>query len=296
MAGKTKTVILILVGLFILSWLLVSLFSESKFGNVAHIEVNGIILSEDTGGLFGDAIASSTDIAGFIEDANEDINIRAILLEINSPGGAPVASAEIADAVKKSNKTVVAWIRDTGTSGAYWAASPAYKIVAHPLSITGSIGVLGSYLQYSGLLERFNITYERLVAGEYKDMGSPFKKLEPDEKRSLQHTLDLMHEYFIQSVAENRGMRLEEMREIADGKFFLGMEAKETGLVDFLGGQEIAEEIIKKRENLAAVHLVKYEQKRTLLDMLASVVGNMGFSFGKGFSHGLLEQRAPAWT
>lgn len=296
MAGKTKTVILIIVGLFILSWLLASLFSDSGFGNVAHIKVNGVIMSENTGGLLGGGIASSTSIVGFIEEANKDSNIRAILLEINSPGGSPVASSEIAEAVRKSNKTVVAWVRETGASGAYWVASPSYKIVAHPLSITGSIGVLGSYLQYSGLLERFNITYERLVAGDYKDMGSPMKELEADERKSLQHTLDLMHEYFIQSVADNRNMSYENVRNVSDGSFFLGMEAEKRGLVDFLGGKDVAEEIIKRRENLTDVYLVEYKQKITFFDMLASAMNNAGFSFGRGFSRGLMEGNAFART
>ena len=289
MESKIKITIAIILALFVLSWIVASFFDSSAFGNVAHIRINGIIMPE-AGGIFDSGTVSSSEIVGFINQANSDNSVKAILLEIDSPGGAPVASAEIAEAVKKSNKTVVAWIRESGTSGAYWAASSSYKIVAHPLSVTGSIGVYGSYLDYSGLLERFNITYERLVSGQYKDIGSPLKPLTAEERTSLQNTLNLMHEYFIQSVAENRNMSISEARKLANGNFYLGMEAKKLGLVDFLGGQEVAEEVIKTRENLPEVKLVEYKTKKSWFDSLAGMSSGIGFYFGKGFANGVLAQ------
>ena len=289
MENKVKITILILVILFALSWIAASLFNTGSFGNVARIQVNGVIMPESAG-IFGAETASSSEIVGLIEQANKDSGIKAILLEINSPGGAPVASAEIADAVKKSNKTVVALIRDSGTSGAYWVASAAYKIVANPLSIVGSIGVTGSYLEYSGLLERFNITYERLVSGEYKDIGTPYKEMTDNERQSLQNTLDLMHEYFIQSVAENRNMSIESVRKLANGNIYLGMEASKNGLVDFLGGKEVAEEVVKERENITEIDYVNYESKKSIFDIFSQMMDSVGFYFGKGFSNGLVQQ------
>ncbi len=291
MEGKIKITIAIIISLFILSWLVASLFSQGDFGNVAHIKISGAIMSE-SGGFLNSGVVSSSDIVDSIKKANADSSIKAILLEIDSPGGTPVASAEIADAVKNSNKTVVAWIRESGTSGAYWVASSAYKIVAHPLSITGSIGVYGSYLDFSGLLGRFNITYERMIAGDYKDIGSPYKPLTDSERKSLQNTLDLMHEYFIQSVAENRNMSVDSVRKLANGKFYLGMEAKNLGLVDFLGGKEVAEEIIKKRENLKEINYVEYEKKSSIFDIFAGMMNGFGFSFGKGFANGIVQNQA----
>jgi protease-4 len=295
MEGKIKITILIIISLFVLSWLVASLFDGSSFGNVAHIKINGAIMAEK-GGFFDSGVASSSEIVSFIEKADTDSSIKAILLEINSPGGAPVASAEIAEAVKKSSKPVVALIRDSGTSGAYWVASSAYKIVAHPLSVTGSIGVYGSYLQYSGLLDRFNITYERMVGGKYKDIGSQFKPLTDDERESLQNTIDLMHEYFIQSVAENRNMSLEDMRKLADGNFYLGIEAKKLGLIDFLGGKEVAEEVIKQRLNTTEISYVEYKTKTSIFDVFGGMMSNAGFSFGKGFANGVMEKELPIKT
>jgi len=288
MENKIKVTIAIILGLFVLSWIVSSFFGESAFGNVAHIKINGLIVPDAE--RFLESGTVSSDIVGLIKSAEKEPSIKAILLEINSPGGSPVASAEIAEAVKKSNKTVVAWIREQGTSGAYWAASSAYKIVAHPLSITGSIGVYGSYLQFSGLLERFNVTYERLVSGEYKDIGSPYKPLTGEERASMQTTLDLMHEYLIQSIAENRNMSVSEVRKLANGNFYIGIEAKKLGLVDFLGGRDVAEEILKKRENLTEVRLVEYKTKKSLVDFLAAITNNFGFYFGEGFANRFLEQ------
>ena len=129
-----------------------------------------------------------------------------------------------------------------------------------------------------------------MVAGKYKDTGNPFRELKPNERTSLQNTLDLMHEYFIQSVAENRNMSIEDVRKIANGKFYLGLEAKELGLVDFIGGKEVAEEIIKKRKGLDEVKLVEYKTKTTLFNSLTGVFNSAGFSFGQGFAKGLVKQ------
>jgi protease-4 len=139
---------------------------DEQSGNVAVIPVKGTIMTEGSNDLFSSAsIASSTQIVADIEDASNDPEIKAIIFEIDSPGGAPVASDEIVQAIKNSNKTTVAWIRETGASGAYWIASATDYIVANKLSITGSIGVLESYLEFSGLMDHYNVTYERMNGG-----------------------------------------------------------------------------------------------------------------------------------
>src|SRR3989338_9125423 len=177
----------IILGLMVLSFILaifLSLFIEEDFenidGNVAVIEIKGIILAEDADFLFDDG-ASSTDIAKLIRKANENERIKAIIFEINSPGGSAVASDEIANEIKKVNKTTVAWIREVGASGGYWVASSTGHIIANRMSITGSIGVIGSYLEFAGLLDKYNVTYRRMALGKYKDMGSPFKEQTQEE-------------------------------------------------------------------------------------------------------------------
>ncbi|MEM4336511.1 MAG: signal peptide peptidase SppA [Candidatus Woesearchaeota archaeon] len=291
--NRFNTAILIMLGLFILSYLLVQVFglSEKQFGNVAKIKINGIITSEE-GNFLGETTLSSSDFRKFIEDAETKSSIKAILVEINSPGGSPVASAEIAESIAKAKKPVVALIREQGTSGAYWAASAADKIVAHPLSITGSIGVIGSYLQFSGFLERYNISYERLVAGQYKDIGSPLKELTNEEKKLLQGALDEIYYYFVVSVAHNRNISVEELEKIADGRFYTGMQAKKLGLIDELGGIDEAEELLKQLTNISEIHYVEYEKKRTLLDLFSGVLYYQSFAFGEGITRGILKEEA----
>ena len=163
---------------------------ESLDGNVAIISIDGVILGSDGSDYLFESVASSDDIVELVEEADKNPSIKAIIFEINSPGGSPVASEEIANAILKTNKTTVAWIRDIGTSGAYWAASASEHVVASRASITGSIGVIGSYIEFPGLLERYNVTYRRLVAGKYKDIGSPYREMTSEEQAIFQKMID----------------------------------------------------------------------------------------------------------
>ena len=195
-ASNTKRVLLIILTVFIFIFIfipvVINLFDGSKFGNVALIPIEGVITGSG-GGSFGASTLSSKDIVSFIEAASESNQVQVIVLEINSPGGSAVASDEIASAVKKSEKPVVAYIREVGASGGYWIASASDHIIANKMSITGSIGVISSYLEFSGLMEEYGIGYERLVAGSKKDIGTPFRKLQLDEKDLLQSKLDKIH-------------------------------------------------------------------------------------------------------
>ncbi len=211
---------------------------ENLEGNVAVIEIKGPIMSESSSGFFAEQVASADEITRLIEKANEDARIKAVIFEINSPGGSAVASDEIAAEIKKLNKTSVAWIREIGTSGAYWIASSTDHIVANRMSITGSIGVISSYLGFSGILEDHNVTYNRLVSGKYKDMGSPFKPLTEEERRIFQGSIDQIHGYFVDEVAANRNLDRRDVEKIATGAFYIGVNAKDLGLVDELGSKD----------------------------------------------------------
>ena len=240
-------------------------------GNVARIPIKGLI-SVDTMGSFDDS-TSSTEIVRLIGNAEKDDSIKAIMLDINSGGGTPVASLEIAEAVKKVEKPVVAVVRDIGASGAYWIASAADRIFAMPVSITGSIGVRSGHFDISGLLEDYNVSYTRLVAGKYKDTGSPFRALTPEEKILLQKKLDEIHVYFMEQVAENRGMEMAKVRELATGMFYTGIEAKRNGLIDELGGFEEAEDYLEKELGVD-VDVKIIQPKASLYDLLYGVSAN----------------------
>ncbi len=261
-------------------------------GNIAVIPLNGIISTETVG--FGQMV-NSQDIVKLIEKAEEADDIEAIILEINSPGGTPVATDEIAQAVKKAEKPVVAVIRETGASGAYWIATAADKIYANRMSITGSIGVKASRLEFSGLIADYNITYRQLTAGKYKDSGSPFKKMTAEEQALYQDILDNLHEEFITVVAENRHLPKEKVRTLATGFVFLGSEAKELGLVDELGGKQDALDYLGKELNITA-EPVTYKKQTTFVEALSGMTTSMSTNIGKGIGSTLISDTEVSFT
>ncbi|MEA2036342.1 MAG: signal peptide peptidase SppA [Nanoarchaeota archaeon] len=285
----------VIIMLAIVSFIVASFISyisgtELQEGNVALIPIKGVITSEKVK-AFGQSIASSQTIVEFIEEADKNSKVKAIILEINSPGGSPVATEEIANAIERVNKTTVAWIREVGASGGYWIAASTDTIVASRMSITGSIGVIASYLDFSGFLEDHNVSYERMVAGQYKDIGSPFKPMSMQERKMFQDQLDSLHSYFIKSIAKNRDLPEEEVREIATGMFYLGEEAKNLGLVDILGGKEDAKGVIEEELNIT-VELIEYKEEKTLLDVLSEIFSEQSFYVGRGIGESVFDARA----
>ncbi|MBS3109080.1 signal peptide peptidase SppA [Candidatus Woesearchaeota archaeon] len=292
--GKSKWIFII--GILFILWLIsivaagaISLYFggdysiESKMGqgNVAVISVKGEITGDKTGSLLLDEGTASTTVVKFIKAADKDQGVKAILLEINSPGGAAVASEEIMAAFSKSQKLKVAVIRDVGASGAYWIASPADRIFASRMSLTGSIGVISSYLQFEGTMRKYGITYERLVAGEYKDIGSPFRNITDEEKTMFQEKIDKIHEYFLKSVADNRNMSKENIAIVSHGSFFLGEEALELGLIDEIGNKDDAVKYIEQEIN-ASAKLVQYEERRGLFNSIIDTMSHQSFYVGQG--------------
>lgn len=300
MVKNSTIVIIVLLGFFalvmmsligLLSLVMMGAGEPIQDGNVAIIPIKGVITGESMDGLFVENVASSKAIVNMIEKANEDSEIVAIIFEINSPGGSPVASEEIAAAIKETNKTTVAWIREVGASGAYWIASSCDTIIANRMSITGSIGVISSYLDFSGLINDHNVSYQRLVAGKYKDIGSPFRELSIEEEKILQGQLDKIHEFFIEEVANNRGLSIEETKIVANGLFYIGHDAKENGLVDILGGKREAVKYIEKKHGIVA-DPTSYSRKVGFFDKLAGVFNEYSFNIGRGIGFEIMKPKS----
>lgn len=282
------TVVLGLLLLIVLSFVLVP--DNIYGGNVAYIPVKGVIMVENGGGgLLGGEVASSERIVDYIEEAAEDPYVEAILFDINSPGGSAVASDEIGQAIKRVDKPTIALVREVGASGGYWIASSTDHIVVNRMSIVGSIGVISSYLEFSRLLENYNITYQRMVAGKYKDMGTPFKELEDEEQEILQAKIDKIHDFFIDEISANRGIERSKVVEIATGEFFLGVEALELGLADELGGHEEAEKYLKEKLGLEYVEYVYYRSKPSLLEALSEITSPFFYYVGMGMGDTLFD-------
>lgn len=241
--------------------------SLTKVENVALIRIIGEINSDAS--IFGGV--SSVEIVRQLELAARDPTIKAIVLEINSPGGSVVAIDEVIRKLSEINKPKVAWIREMGTSGAYWIATYCDKIVANEFSLTGSIGVTASYLEFSGFLERYNISYIRIVSGERKDVGSPFRKPTEEEIGIFMEMVKEIHRKFIEDVARNRRLNESYVREIADGSIFLGKKAFDLGLVDKLGGEKEMKEVVKELSQVEEVEFKGFEEKLDLWRLLLSL-------------------------
>lgn len=290
--NKWMIVFKVILGLFLVSlvasFFLSILLGEPRTGNVARIYIRGVITADH---YTGDT--SSEDVIGLIDDARSNPDVEAIIFDINSPGGSPVGSYEIAEAIKacrEDNITTVALIREAGASGAYWIASSTDYIIANPLSMTGSIGVYGSYIEFSGLMQRYNVSYERLVAGKYKDYGSPYRKLTEDERKKLQGEIDEIYDYFIGEVADNRNLSYDYVKSLATGEVFTGMEALRLGLVDETGSFLEAEDFLKWALNTTEIEYVDYETERSFMDVLAQLSGDFAFDIGSGIGSSLKKE------
>ncbi|MBI3603595.1 MAG: signal peptide peptidase SppA [Nitrospirae bacterium] len=198
---------------------------------VALVRVEGVIL---------DAQQTIDDLKKF----GESPTVKAIVLRIDSPGGGVVPSQEIHDAVKRvrntSNKAVVASMGTVAASGGYYIAAATDRIFANPGTLTGSIGVIMELANLEGLLKKIGVENVVVKSGRHKDIGSPFRKMNEDDRRILQSVMDDVHSQFIEAVAEGRSLDVGDVQRLADGRIFTGRQAKEAKLVDELGNLEDA--------------------------------------------------------
>jgi protease-4 len=202
--------------------------STMSFGSnqVAVIEVEGIILD-------------SKEFTEQLKEFGNRAGVRALVLHLNTPGGGVAASQEMYEAVRKfraqSRKKVVVSMSSVAASGGYYLACAADKIYANPGSITGSIGVISEWYNYGDLLRWAKLESVVFKSGPFKDAGSPSRPLTDAEKTYFQHLIDNMYGQFVSAVADGRKMDVRKVRELADGRVYTGLEAKQLALIDELG-------------------------------------------------------------
>ncbi|MBW1998335.1 MAG: signal peptide peptidase SppA [Deltaproteobacteria bacterium] len=193
----------------------------------------------------------------------KDRGIKAIVLRIDSPGGGVGPSQEIFREVLRTRKTkrVIASLGGVAASGGYYVAVAADKIVANPGTITGSIGVIMEFLQVEELMKKIGVDFEVVKSGEFKDIGSPIRKMSEKEKALLEEVISDIKEQFVRAVAEGRGLGLEQVQEIADGRIISGARAKELGLIDSLGNFQDALELAKKMSGIRGEAQIVYPKR-----------------------------------
>ncbi|MGQ9859808.1 MAG: signal peptide peptidase SppA [Thermodesulfobacteriota bacterium] len=202
----------------------------------------------------------------------KDPRVKAMVLRVDTPGGAVAPTQEIFRAVRAWNqrKKVVASLGSMATSGGYYAACGAERIVANPGTITGSIGVVVHLANLEGLLEKLGIKGEVVKSGEHKDMGSMYRPLTDLERGLLQEVVDDVHDQFVQDVARSRSLEVEKVRAVADGRLFSGRQAQKLGLVDELGGLQEAIQLAARLGGVKGEPVVVEEPKErfSLLNLI----------------------------
>ena len=272
---RTCLIISIVLLVLLVVSLTVALFQKNiPLGNrVALVRVEGPIMD-------------STDVVDEIKEHVKDHSIKAIILRIDSPGGAVAPSQEIYEEVKKASeeKHVVVSMGSIAASGGYYIAAPADVIIANPGTLTGSIGVIMEIPNLEGLMSKIGISTEVIKSGKHKDMASAFRKMEKEDRDILQGVMDNVHEQFIRAVAEGRKLKVEEIRPIADGRIFSGEQAKGLRLVDEIGTLESAiskaaelsgisgePEVVSKKEKLSIMDALRSKFPKEIADIFPSV-------------------------
>ena len=216
--------------------------NQDKKGEIAWIKVRGVIAQDNSNSPFSRPSGASA-IAKKIREAGEDKKVKAIVLDINSPGGTVASVQNIYSEIlrAKKNKKVVALFRDVAASGGFYIAMAADKIVAEPGTITGSVGVIMQTGNVEGLFEKLGVQVTPITSGKYKDMGSAFRPMSDAEKAILQDMVDDTYGQFLAAVKAGRpNVKPEDMTEYTDGRIFTGQRAYNLGFIDKLGGEEEA--------------------------------------------------------
>jgi protease-4 len=231
---------------------------------VLLLEISGVISSQDKEGFMPapNLIAS---VKEQLTRAAQDEHVKAVVLRINTPGGTVTASDIIHHELKmfKASRKipVVASIMDVGASGGYYIASSADTVLAHPSSVTGSIGVIMLTVNARGLLEKIGIEATAVTSGPRKDMGSPFRTMTPEERAIFQGLIDSFYQRFLNVVQEGRPqLQMDQIKKLADGRIYTGDQAKAAGLVDEIGYLEDAIDAAKKKAGITEARVVTYKR------------------------------------
>lgn len=221
-----------------------------------------------------------------LDKAEKDGAVKAVILRINSHGGTVTASDIIHHEIKgykeRTGAVVIAEMLDVAASGGYYIATAADTIIAHPTTVTGSIGVVLFKLNVEGLMEKVGLEEESIKSGDMKDIGSPFRGMTSEEREILQGVIDTMYERFLDVVAEGRKIERRKLREIADGRIYTARQALDLNLIDEIGYLDDAIEEAKKAAGLEEARVVTYGRPSdyrgsiySLSDLNLSVMSNL---------------------
>jgi protease IV len=239
---------------------------------IALIVGDGAI-TRGRGGSSDDQGITATAFIKLLKQVEDDSTIKGVILRVDSPGGEVTASDEILHAEKNlsKKKPMVISMSDLAASGGYYMAITGDPIIAYPNTLTGSIGVIFARMSLHGLYDKIGVTKQLLMRGHYADLDSDYAPLNDDQRQKLTGQIDAFYRSFVGKVAEGRKKNYEQIEPLAQGRVWLGAQAKLNGLVDELGGLDRAVELVRKKANIAStdkITLVPYPAKRSILDQI----------------------------
>ena len=234
---------------------------------VLLIDIKGMISNKKQVSAFG--IQTSVGLVDRVREtlkkAEDDDDVKALILRINTPGGTVTSSDIIYHEIKtfKERKKikVYAVVMDLAASGGYYVAQAADRIIVHPTSLTGSIGVIALKVNLSGLMEKVGVDFEVVKSGAHKDFLSPFRSLTKEERLIFQETIDTLHQRFVSTIEKNRKqLNRDEIEKLADGRIYTSQQALDAKLIDQIAYMDEAEVFIKKDLGLGEMRLVIYHR------------------------------------
>jgi len=252
------------------------------------VDISGFISSEKKRS-FADLDTGPDMVARVKEELNqaaEDKHVKAVILKINSPGGTVTASdiiyREIRKFKEKTGAHITASLMDIAASGGYYIACAADTIVAHPTTVTGSIGVIAMKFNVKGLMDKLGVQDDTIKAGEMKDILSPFRPMTDEERKIIQDIIDSLHTQFIEAVVQGRKeLSLDQVKPLADGRVFTAKQALDAQLVDDIGYLDDAIEITKKETDLKEARIITYHRPFSYKNNIYAQTSFSIFNFGE---------------
>ncbi|PHK50916.1 signal peptide peptidase SppA [Staphylococcus edaphicus] len=228
---------------------------------IAHLTLNGEIAEGNGGGMFGGEGYNHEAFLKQLDNVKKDNSVKGVLLSVNTPGGGTYPSDEIYEKIKEikqKNKKVYVHMGSMAASGGYYISAPADKIYAGPQSMTGSIGVIMSSIDYSGLQKNLGIKQNVIKSGEHKDILSSSREMTGEERDILQSVLDDSFNRFVNIVKDGREMSESKVRKLADGRIYSAQQAKSNGLIDDIGYENETVKALKKDMNAKDAEVFEY--------------------------------------
>lgn len=235
---------------------------------IVLIDISGVLINAAEPGLLSEGEHVVSFIVEKLNKAAADRRVKAVVLRINSPGGTVTASDTIYEEIRRfraaTGKPVIAFFQDVAASGAYYLACGTDEIVAQRTSVTGSIGVVMQMVDLSGTMAKLGISTDAITSGPFKDAGSPFRKMKPEERAVFQGLIDDFYNRFVTVVDDGRpNLTREQVLTLADGRIYGAEQALENGLVDRLGNLPDALAVAKKRAGIRSAIVVAYRRPLT---------------------------------